>query len=100
MKIKKYSVLLILIFVMAVSATFFTSQLRHFKGTGNSAAAGEEGRETVTPGEPEKPQTVGGELPAGGADPTTGGRTSHGHRSFCKRRVPLRLRGLLRRLAL
>lgn len=72
MKIKRYTVLLILIFVMAVSAIFFTSQLHHFKGTGDSAAAGEKGRETVTPGEPEKPQTTGGELPAGGTDPTTG----------------------------
>lgn len=64
MKVKKHLMMLILLIVIVVSVCFFTAQLRHFGGVGNSAAAGEGGFSTVAPGEPEEPPPAGGELPA------------------------------------
>lgn len=55
MKVKKHLMMLILLIVIVVSICFFTAQLRHFGGVGNSAAAGEGGFSTVAPGEPEEP---------------------------------------------
>lgn len=64
MKVKKHLMMLILLIVIVVSVCFFTAQLRHFGGVGNSAAAGEGGFSTVAPGEHEEPPPAGGELPA------------------------------------
>lgn len=64
MKVKKHLMMLILLIVIVVSVCFFTAQLRHFGGVGNSAAAGESGFSTVAPGEHEEPPPAGGELPA------------------------------------
>ncbi len=69
MKVKKHLMMLILLIVIVVSICFFTAQIRHFGGVGNSAAAGEGGFSTVAPGEPEEPPPAGGELPAAAESP-------------------------------